>query len=83
MSRRRKILTLLIVFLAALLLFIALDNPFPQNPNNNEGIPPANGNPDSQKVPKLVVPENPFGILGAIAAFAAALGTFGLLKKKK
>lgn len=82
MSRRRKLIALLLLFLIGIVLFLVLYDPFPRNPNNNE-IPPANGSSDNTNVPKFVVPENPLGTLGIVAAFAAAVGAFGLLKKGK
>jgi hypothetical protein len=82
MSKRRKILAFLIVLLAAFVLLVVFYDPFPHNPNKN-GVPLANGSSDNSKVPKFVVPESPSGTLGLLAAFAAALGAFGLLKKRE
>lgn len=81
MSKRRKILAFLIVLLAAFVLLVVVYDPFPHNPNTNR-VPTANGSPDNTNVPKFVVPESPLGTLGILAAFAAALGAFGLLKKR-
>lgn len=79
MSRRKRLVLLLVVVCVAIALSYLLMNHNGQSQTPEENPSESPSNPPG---PVLVIPEVPLGILGSISALVIGFGIFIIMKKK-
>ena len=85
MSKRKLVYSILMVLILAVVLISVVGFQLASSslPTDSAAAPvDASNGIDGPNGPLLVVPENPFGVLGLLGAFASAFAVYSLKKKK-